>query len=76
MTDYVKNDTRNPAGVKDSANLYRTFGGAHYVHWEIDPSADYIKALRAAGVRCRRVGCELFVHHEDQKKAEPVPGHH
>lgn len=68
--DWMAKTTKlNTAGVKNSADMYRTFNGAHYPHWAIDPSPDYVKRLRAAGVRCRRVGVELFIHHEDYAKA-------
>lgn len=67
-------DHRNHAGVKDSANMYRTFGGAHYAHWAIEPPERYVKRLRAAGIRCRRVGEEFFVHLDDAIRARAVPG--
>lgn len=65
---------RNDYGVKSAIDLYRTFGDARYVQRESEPSAEYVAALRAAGVRCRRVKAELFIHHEDQALAGPVPG--
>lgn len=63
---------RNKYGVNDAANCYRTFGCERYPAWMSFPSADRIAAYRSNGVRCRRVGEELFVHKDDQKLAAHV----
>ena len=59
----------NQNGVKDSANMWRTYGGEHYGHWAICPSVERITAYRAAGIKCRRVKDELFVREADEAKA-------
>ena len=59
----------NANGVKDSANMWRTFGGEHYGHWAICPSAERIAAYRAAGLKCRRIKDELFLRHADEARA-------
>lgn len=69
-----KRTRRNHSGVKNSADLYRTFDGDHYPQWEIEPRPEYITNLRAAGVRCRRVKGELFIHHADVDLARTVAG--
>lgn len=73
-----KRDGRNHAGVKDSCDLYRTFNGDHYPSWEIAPTAEYIKALRAAGVRVRTLKIDgetqSFIHHADVARASTVAG--
>jgi len=56
---------RNPHGVNDAIDCYRTFGGERYPAWMSFPSAEHIAAYRAAGVRCRKIGEELFVHEDD-----------
>lgn len=67
-----KNRGLNHFGVKNSANMWRTYGGEPYPHWAICPTPELIAAYRAAGVRCRRVGEELFVHEADQGAAAEV----
>jgi hypothetical protein len=59
----------NQNGVKDSANMWRTFDGEHYGHWAIYPSGERISAYRAAGIKCRRIKDELFVRQADEAKA-------
>lgn len=63
---------RNRHGLNDAADCYRTFGGEKYPAWMSYPSADRVRAYRAAGVRCRRQGAELFVHWDDQDAAAEV----
>lgn len=67
-----KSDKRNPFGVKNCADMYRTFNGEHYGQWMSFPSVARVKAYRAAGVRCRRIGEELYVHHMDEDDASKV----
>jgi hypothetical protein len=68
----------NPHGVKDSANMWRTFNGEHFNHWMVGPTRAQIAAYRAAGVRCRHVRSiarqidDLFVHHADEELAAQV----
>lgn len=50
----------------------RTIGGYEFEAWLSFPSADRIKAYRAAGVRCRRFGSELFVYVLDTDDAKKV----
>lgn len=69
-----KRNRRNDAGVKNSADLYRTFNGDHYPQYAIDASNEYVARLRAAGVRCRRLGQELFVHNGDIALAGTIQG--
>lgn len=74
-TDWTeKRDGRNHSGVKNSSDLYRTFGGDHYPQFAIEPSPEYLKRLRDAGVRCRRLREELFVHHADVPLALTIKG--
>lgn len=61
----VKNTRLNQHGVKNCADMWRTFNGEHYSHWTICPTPELIAKLRSAGVKCRRVGEELFVRHAD-----------
>jgi hypothetical protein len=63
---------RNGAGVNDAANCYRTINGARYIAWLSFPTSERIEAYRAAGVRCRRFGEELFVHLLDEDDAKTV----
>lgn len=73
-----KSTKLNAHGVKDSANMWRTFNGAHYEHLECNPTPKVIAAYRAAGVRCRHVRNaarqidDLFCHHEDRDLAHEV----
>lgn len=60
------------AGCKLASDCWRTINGQHYEAWLSYPSADRIVAYRAAGVRCRRFGEELFVHTLDTDKASEV----
>ena len=64
--------TRNSHGLKDSIDMYRTFNGHHYIAWLSCPSEDRIAAYRIAGVRCKRRGDELFIHHMDRDDASAV----
>lgn len=57
--------TKNAAGVKDGASMYRTIKG---VRWDWWPTGN-LDALRSAGIRCRRSGGEVFVHPDDDKRA-------
>lgn len=69
MVRITKRNNRNASGVKDSANLYRTFGGAHYMAWVICPTEELIKTYRENGIRCKRIKDDLFIHHADEDKA-------
>lgn len=60
---------RNQFGVKDASECYRIIKGHEYTAWMSYPSAEKIKAYRAAGIRCRRFGVELFVHVWDTEEA-------
>lgn len=72
MTKQAKRRCLNPNGVKDSADMWRTFDGAHYPAWLICPSKERVAAYRAAGIRCRRIKDELFVHHMDTDEAAKI----
>jgi len=63
---------RNRFGVNDSADCHRTIGGVVYGSWGSCVPPTLIKAYRAAGVRCRRFGEELFIHPDDKKAALAV----
>lgn len=60
---------RNALGLKDTMYCYRTFNGAEYVGWMAYVSKDRMAAYRAAGVRVRKVGSDVFVHHMDKDEA-------
>lgn len=62
----------NHSGVMDSSVLYRTFDGELYPQWASDWSQKRAKTYRAAGIRCHRVGEEVFVHHADQERARAI----
>lgn len=64
--------TRNAQGLKDSINCYRTVDGYRYDAWISCPSQDRIAAYRAAGIRCRKFGEELFVHQLDTDMAASI----
>jgi hypothetical protein len=68
MSD-TKKTTLNAHGVKDAADMWRTFNGEHYIQWMSFPPDERIKGYRAAGIKCRRVGEELFVRQSDKDKA-------
>jgi hypothetical protein len=61
--------TRNPAGVKDGAECYRTIGGVRWLWWS-EPAAWF----KRSGVRHRspRDGQGVFIHPEDDAAAEAV----
>lgn len=63
---------RNRYGVNDATDCYRTFCGERHLAWMSFPSAERIAAYRANGVRCKRIGEELFVHEDDLKLASHV----
>jgi len=64
--------TKNKYGCNDAIDCYRTFNGVKYPAWMSFPSSDRVKAYRKAGVRCRRLGEELFVHWADRQLAAEV----
>ena len=64
--------SRNQHGFKDTADSYRTFKGERYVGWLVNPSPDLIAAYRAAGLKCRRIGDELFLRETDQEAAHEI----
>jgi hypothetical protein len=59
----------NSSGVKDSAGMWRTFNGVRYPHWSTEQYDGQALEMWRAGVRCRRRGCEIFVHPDDDAKA-------
>lgn len=63
---------RNRYGVNDAFDCYRTFNGEKYPAWMSFPSSDRVMAYRTAGVRCRRLGDELFVHWADRQLAAEI----
>jgi len=63
---------RNPKGVNDASDCFRTIDGVKYSAWTSFPSADRIAAYRAASVRCRRFGEELFIHPLDEDQAAQI----
>ena len=63
---------RNSSGVNDAIDCIRTVNGVKYIAWMSFPTEARIKAYRAAGVRCRRFGEELFVHPMDEEDAQKV----
>lgn len=72
MEEKRKTNRRNANGVKNSADLYRTFNGEHYIAWISFPSQERIDAYRCAGVKCRLRGEELFVRKADILDASAV----
>lgn len=64
--------SRNKYGINDAADCHRTFNGELYPAWMSYPSDDRISEYRKAGIRCRRLGAELFVHHDDREKAAEI----
>ncbi len=64
--------TKNPAGVKDGAECYRTIGGVRWAWYAED--ADVFKV---AGVRHRKApgGQGTFIHPDDDAKASAAAGH-
>lgn len=68
----TRTNRRNSHGVKASCDCYRTIKGHEYQAWMSCPSTDRIAAYRAAGVRVRRFGEELFVHVWDTEEAGKV----
>lgn len=62
---------RNGLGFNDTTECYRTFGAAKFVGWCAGMSKQRIAAYRAARVRCRRFGDEVFVREQMQRK-QPV----
>lgn len=60
--------TKNGSGVKDGCDCYRTINGIRW-HWWPAPNVDQ---LRAAGLRVRRYGREVFVHPEDEERADYI----
>jgi hypothetical protein len=67
---------RNQNGVKASCDLYRHFNGELFVAWLIYPTAERIAAYRAAGVRCRRLKQDLFIHDDDRNLARDIDAAH
>lgn len=66
----MQSNQRNERGYKDSPNCYRTFGGERFVCITAGDAFRYsVEKLRAAGIRVRRIGEELFVHHADAERA-------
>lgn len=63
---------RNRYGINDAADCYRTFNGEHYLAWMSFPSVDLIRIYRSNGIKCRRIGVELFVRSIDQTKAREI----
>lgn len=63
---------RNRHGIKDASDCYRTFGGEHYVAWLSFPSDARIASYRKAGLKCRRLGVELFLRATDQDAAHEI----
>lgn len=66
-----KTNKRNENGVKSSCDLFRTFNGAHFMSWGF-ALPGVIEAYRAGGVRCRRIGFDIFIHHEDKDRAAEI----
>jgi len=59
-------------GFKASSELYRTRGGEVYVGWLSHPSEDRIKTYRATGLKCFRLGVELFLREADRDAASAL----
>jgi hypothetical protein len=70
----IKSRRLNESGVKDLASMWRTVKGEHYDCWGYigDFRPGEVDRLRAAGVRVRKFGEFLFVHHEDGVRAATV----
>lgn len=64
----TKRNYRNRYGVKDASDCWRTINGEHFIAWMSFPSDDLIKAYRAAGIKCRRYGVELFIRESDKQR--------
>ena len=63
--------------LKQAASCYRTYAGVRWGQWLSDPPADFVAALRTAGVRCkvarhRDGGRELYVHPDDRALASEI----
>lgn len=63
---------RNSHGVKFSSDCWRTIRGVRWGNWMSCPGAEIIALYRAAGVRVRRFGEELYIHPDDHEKASAV----
>jgi 2-keto-3-deoxy-6-phosphogluconate aldolase len=64
--------TRNGFGFNDTTECFRTFGGEKFIGWGGGISKARIAAYRAAGVRCRRLGDDVYVREADSAKAVDV----
>jgi hypothetical protein len=67
---------RNRNGVKASCDQYRHFNGNLYIAWLIYVTPERVAAYRAAGIRCRRVKGELYIHDDDRKLARDTDAAH
>ena len=65
---------RNGFGANDTTDCYRTVGGERFIGWGGGMSVLRIAAYRAAGVRCRRFGDDLYVRETDAAIAMDVDG--
>jgi hypothetical protein len=63
---------RNTRGLKDSVYRYRTFSDGRYIGWLTNPTNLAFDLYRQAGVRCRRVDGEMFIHLMDEDDARHV----
>lgn len=59
---------KNLSGVKDSIDCYRTIAGKRYISWGSCVPGERIAAYRKVGIKCRRLGEELFVIESDKVK--------
>jgi hypothetical protein len=74
MTDTIeKTNRRNPSGVKNFADQYRTFGGRHYICLDCGLSdetlAENLTRLRDADISARKVGDAIYVRHDQAAAA-------
>lgn len=76
MEPIIKKTSLNRSGVKDASDMWRTINGEHYIQWMSFPTDERVKGYRAAGVKCRRIGAELFVRQADKDKARAYDAEH
>lgn len=51
---------------------YVTINGAAYVLWLHDPSRDILSRYRRAGIVCSVKGQSLYIHHQDENRAQAL----
>lgn len=64
--------SRNQHGMKNTVDRVRRFNGAEYIGWMAHADGKLLDEYRAAGIRCRRVGGDVFIHHMDEDDARAL----